>query len=47
MWFVIFTAGTNIKGVFITGEAGTGKTTTANELKSQLQPHQYKISTLC
>ena len=45
MWYVILTAGTNDKGVFITGEAGTGKTTTANKLKSQLQPHQYKICT--
>ena len=26
------------KGVFIEGEAGTGKTTLANKLKSQLQP---------
>ena len=31
--------------MFITGKAGTGKTTTANKLKSQLQPHQYKICT--
>jgi hypothetical protein len=46
MWYVIATAGTNDKGCFITGEARTGKTTTANKLKSQLQPHQYKICTL-
>ncbi len=29
---------------FITGEAGTWKTTIANKLNSQLQPHQYKIA---
>ena len=27
------------------GEAGTGKTTTANKIKTQLQSHQYKICT--
>jgi nucleoside-triphosphatase THEP1 len=45
MWYVILTAGTNDKGTFITGEAGTGKTTTANKLKSQLRSRQYKICT--
>ena len=29
----------------IEGEAGTGKTTLANKLKSQLQPHQYRVAT--
>ena len=33
------------KGVFIEGEAGTGKTTLANKLKASLKPHQYKIAT--
>ena len=40
---VILTGITCCKGVYITGEAGTGKTITANKIKSQLQPHQYKI----
>jgi nucleoside-triphosphatase THEP1 len=35
----------NKKGTFTTGEAGTGKTTTANKLTAQLQPHQYKVCT--
>jgi tRNA A37 threonylcarbamoyladenosine biosynthesis protein TsaE len=33
------------KGVFIEGEAGTGKTTLANKLKAQLQPNQYRVAT--
>ena len=33
------------KGVFIEGEAGTGKTTLANKLKAQLQPHLYRVAT--
>ncbi len=45
MWYVILTAGTNDKSCFITGEAGTGKTTTENKLKSKLQQNQYKICT--
>ena len=45
MWYVILTGITCCKGVYITGEAGTRKTTTANKIKSQLQPQQYKICT--
>ena len=41
----MLTGKTNDKGCFLTGEAGTGKTTTANKLKAQLQPHQYKVCT--
>ena len=33
------------KGCYIYGEGGTGKTTLANKIKSQLQPNQYKICT--
>ena len=44
-WYVLLTGTTNNKGCFITGEAGTGKTTTANKLKAQLQPNQYKVCT--
>ncbi len=46
MWYVILTAGTNDEGTIITGEAGSGKTTTTNKLKSQLQPHRYEKFTL-
>ena len=41
----MLTGTTNNKGCFITGEAGTGKTTTANKLKAQLQQNQYKVCT--
>ena len=36
---------TDGKGCYIYGEGGTGKTTPANKIKSQLQPNQYKICT--
>ena len=40
-WYVLLTGTTNNKGCFITGEAGTGKTTTANKLK-----HNYNQSNI-
>ena len=45
MCYVILTGFICRKGCVIDGEAGTGKTTTANKLKSQQQSHQYNIWT--
>ena len=44
MWYVILTGHMNKKGTAIVGPPGNGKSHMMKEIKSKLQPHQYRVA---